>query len=74
MTRFLLPLKEAINLVGFALENGKQGDIFVRNAPSCSFGDLAQELINILVSDSEIKIIGMSHSEKMHENQKKGQE
>jgi UDP-glucose 4-epimerase len=44
MTRFLLPLKEAINLVGFALENGKQGDIFVRNAPSCSVGDLAQAL------------------------------
>jgi UDP-glucose 4-epimerase len=67
MTRFLLPLKEAISLVGFALENGKQGDIFVRNAPSCSIGDLAQALINILGSDSEIKIIGMRHSEKMHE-------
>ena len=67
MTRFLLPLKEAINLVGFALENGKQGDIFVRSAPSCSVGDLAQALINILGSDSEIKTIGMRHSEKMHE-------
>jgi len=67
MTRFLLPLKEAINLVGFALENGKQGDIFVRNAPSCSVGDLAQALINILGSDSEIKTIGMRHGEKMHE-------
>ena len=67
MTRFLLPLKEAISLVGFALENGKQGDIFVRNAPSCSIGDLAQALINILGSDSEIKTIGMRHSEKMHE-------
>ena len=67
MTRFLLPLKEAINLVGFALENGKQGDIFVRNAPSCSVGDLAQALINILGSDSEVKTIGMRHGEKMHE-------
>ena len=67
MTRFLLPLKEAISLVGFALENGKQGDIFVRNAPSCSVGDLAQALINILGSDSEIKTIGMRHGEKMHE-------
>jgi UDP-N-acetylglucosamine 4,6-dehydratase/5-epimerase len=67
MTRFLLPLKEAINLVGFALENGKQGDIFVRNAPSCSIGDLAQALKNILGSDSEIKTIGMRHGEKMHE-------
>ena len=67
MTRFLLPLKEAISLVGFALENGKQGDIFVRNAPSCSVGDLAQGLINILGSDSVVKTIGMRHGEKMHE-------
>jgi UDP-N-acetylglucosamine 4,6-dehydratase/5-epimerase len=67
MTRFLLPLKEAIHLVGFALENGKQGDIFVRNAPSCSVGDLAQALKNIFSSDSEIKIIGMRHAEKLHE-------
>ena len=67
MTRFLLPLKEAINLVGFALEEGKQGDIFVRNAPSCSVGDLAQALKNILNSDSETKVMGMRHGEKLHE-------
>lgn len=67
MTRFLLPLKEAINLVGFALENGRQGDIFVRNAPSCSVGDLALALKNVLGSDSEIHTIGMRHGEKMHE-------
>ena len=67
MTRFHLPLKEAINQDGFALGNGKQGDIFVRNAPSCSVGDLAQALTNILGSDSEIQTIGMRHGEKMHE-------
>ena len=67
MSRFLLPLKEAINLVGFALENGKQGDIFVRTAPACSIGDLAQALKNIFYSDSEIQAIGMRHGEKMHE-------
>ena len=67
MTRFLLPLKEAIHLVGFALKNGQQGDIFVRNAPSGSVGDLAQALKNIFSSDSEIKIIGVRHGEKMHE-------
>jgi UDP-glucose 4-epimerase len=67
MTRFLLPLKEAINLVGFALENGKQGDIFVRNASSCSMGDLAQALKNIFQSGSKVEIIGMRHGEKMHE-------
>jgi UDP-N-acetylglucosamine 4,6-dehydratase/5-epimerase len=67
MTRFLLPLKEAINLVGFALENGNQGDIFVRNASSCSMGDLAKALKNIFQSNSAIEIIGMRHGEKMHE-------
>ena len=67
MTRFLLPLKEAINLVGFALKNGHQGDIFVRNAPSASIGDLAQALKNIFSAESEIKPIGMRHGEKMHE-------
>ncbi len=67
MTRFLLPLKEAIHLVGFALKNGQQGDIFVRNAPSGSVGDLAQALKNIFSSDSEVKTIGVRHGEKMHE-------
>ena len=67
MTRFLLPLKEAINLVGFALENGRQGDKFVRNASACTMGDLAQALKNVLHSDSDIKTIGVRHGEKMHE-------
>jgi UDP-N-acetylglucosamine 4,6-dehydratase/5-epimerase len=67
MTRFLLPLKEAIHLVGFALKNGRQGDIFVRKASSASIGDLAQALKNIFSSDSEIKTIGMRHGEKLHE-------
>lgn len=67
MTRFLLPLKEAINLVEFALENGRQGDTFVRHSPACSMGDLAQALKNVFNSDSEIKTIGIRHGEKMHE-------
>jgi UDP-N-acetylglucosamine 4,6-dehydratase/5-epimerase len=67
MTRFLLPLKEAIGLVTFALENGRQGDIFIRRAPSCSIGDLAQAVKNIFRSDSEIKTIGMRHGEKLYE-------
>jgi len=67
MTRFLLPLKEAIDLVAFALKNAKQGDIFVRKAPSCSMGDLAKALKNIFKSKSEIKTIGMRHGEKMYE-------
>ena len=67
MTRFLLPLKEAIGLVTFALEQGRQGDIFVRKAPSCSIGDLAQALKNIFQSESKINIIGMRHGEKLYE-------
>ena len=67
MTRFLLPLPEAIQLVGFALEQGQQGDIFVRKACSCMVGDIAKALKNIFHSKSEIKIIGMRHGEKMHE-------
>ena len=67
MTRFLLPLPEAIQLVGFALEQGQQGDIFVCKASSCTIGDIAKALINIFHSKSEIKIIGMRHGEKMHE-------
>ena len=67
MTRFLLPLPEAIQLVGFALEQGQQGDVFVRKASSCMVGDIAKALKNIFNSKSEIKIIGMRHGEKMHE-------
>ncbi|MEK9628131.1 MAG: polysaccharide biosynthesis protein [Nitrospinota bacterium] len=67
MTRFLLPLKEATGLVTFALEHGRQGDIFVRKAPSCSIGNLAQAVKNIFKSDSEIKIMGMRHGEKLYE-------
>ena len=67
MTRFLLPLPEAIKLVAFALENGLQGDTFVRKASSCTVGDIAKVLKNIFNSKSEIKIIGMRHGEKMHE-------
>ena len=67
MTRFLLPLKEATDLVTFALEQGRQGDIFVRKAPSCSVGDLAQAVKNIFQSNSEIQIIGMRHGEKLYE-------
>ena len=67
MTRFLLPLKDAIGLVTFALEKGRQGDIFVRKAPSCSVGDLAQAVKNIFRSNSEIKTIGIRHGEKLYE-------
>lgn len=67
MSRFWLPLSEAVELVDFALEHGGQGDIFVRKAAACALGDVAEALKSIFNSRSEIKTIGMRHGEKMHE-------
>jgi len=67
MSRFWLSLNEAVELVSFSLKHGKQGDIFIRKAASCTLGDVAQALKSIFSSKSEIKIIGMRHGEKMHE-------
>lgn len=67
MTRFLLSLEEAIELVLFALNNARQGDIFIRKAPACTVSVLAAALKNIFESDVPIKIIGMRHGEKVLE-------
>jgi len=67
MTRFLLPLKIAIELVVFAFKNAHQGDLFVRKAPACTVLDLAQALKNLFKSDVPIKTIGMRHGEKIYE-------
>ncbi|WP_126380599.1 polysaccharide biosynthesis protein [Desulfovibrio ferrophilus] len=67
MTRFLLPLSQAIELVGFALQNAAQGDLFVRKAPACTVEVLAQALKNLFASDVPVKIIGMRHGEKIYE-------
>jgi len=67
MTRFLLSLEDAINLVLFALANAKQGDLFIRKAPACTIHDLAAALKNIYSSKSPIKNIGIRHGEKVYE-------
>ena len=67
MTRFLMSLDEAVELVLFAFENGNQGDLFVNKAPAGTIGNLAQALIEIFNSDSELKIIGTRHGEKLYE-------
>ena len=67
MSRFWLSLSEAVELVNFSLEHGRQGDIFIRKAPSCTLGDVAQAIKSIFKSKSVIKTIGMRHGEKMHE-------
>jgi len=67
MTRFLLPLKSAIDLVLFAFNNAVQGDIFVKKAPACTVMDLALALKNIFCSNVPIKEIGIRHGEKIYE-------
>ena len=67
MTRFLMPLSQAIDLVLYALKHGTNGDLFVRKAPSSTIGDLAQACINIFSSNSSKNIIGVRAGEKMHE-------
>jgi UDP-N-acetylglucosamine 4,6-dehydratase len=68
MTRFLMSLEDSVDLVIYAFENGSQGDIFVQKAPASKLGDLAQALKEIFNSDSEIKIIGTRHGEKLYES------
>lgn len=67
MTRFLLSLQEAIDLVLFAFENARQGDLFIRKASACTLIDLAIALKNIFKSDVPIKTIGIRHGEKIFE-------
>lgn len=67
MTRFLMSLDEAVELVLFAFENGNPGDLFVNKAPAGTIGDLAQALRELCQADTEIKIIGTRHGEKLYE-------
>ncbi len=67
MTRFLMSLEEAVELVLFAFEHGNPGDLFVNKAPAGTIGDLAQALKEICNADNEVKIIGTRHGEKLYE-------
>ncbi len=67
MTRFLMSLDEAVELVLFAFEKGNQGDLFVNKAPAGTIGDLAQALKELCSADNEVKIIGTRHGEKLYE-------
>ena len=67
MTRFMMTLDDAVNLVLFAFENGNSGDIFVQKSPSSTIGELAKTMKKIYDSSVHIKNIGIRHSEKMHE-------
>jgi len=67
MTRFMMTLDDAVNLVLFAFENGNSGDIFVQKSPSTTIGELASTMKKIYNSPVEIKNIGIRHAEKIHE-------
>ena len=67
MTRYLMSLEEAVELVIYAYQNGQQGDIFVQKSPACTIKDLAQALIELFEAKTTIKIIGTRHGEKKHE-------
>lgn len=67
MTRFLLPLDGALDLVLFALANARPGDLFVRKAPACTIGDLADAVRVLFETAVPIQVIGMRHGEKVYE-------
>lgn len=67
MTRFIMSLEEAVELVLFAFKNAESGDIMVQKAPASTIGDLAQAVKELFEVDNEMKIIGIRHGEKMYE-------
>ncbi len=67
MTRFIMSLDEAVDLVLFAFENGVSGDILVQKAPACTIEVLAQAVTGLFGPGTPIKVIGIRHGEKMYE-------
>ena len=68
MTRFMMSLEDAVDLVLYAFNNGENGDIYIQKAPAATIGDLAKALIELYKSDSGIRIIGTRHGEKLYES------
>ncbi len=67
MTRFIMSLDEAVDLVLFAFEHGANGDILVQKAPACTIETLAKAVTELFNPDTEIKVIGIRHGEKLYE-------
>ena len=67
MTRFMMTLEDAVDLVLFAFEHGKAGDLFVQKAPAATIGTLAQALQELVGSSLPVKVIGTRHGEKLYE-------
>ena len=68
MTRFLMSLEHSVDLVLYAFEHGRQGDIFVQKAPASTVADMAQALKEIFKKDNPVRIIGTRHGEKLYES------
>lgn len=67
MTRYMMTLDDAVDLVLYAFENGNSGDLFVQKAPAATLSVLAQALKEMLNSDNEVRVIGTRHGEKLYE-------
>ncbi len=67
MTRFMMTLEDAVELVLFAFKNGDNGDIFVQKSPATTIGNLAQAMTKLYKSASPVKVIGTRHGEKLYE-------
>ena len=67
MTRFMMTIDDAIDLVLYAFENGRPGDMFVQKAPAATIATLASALKKLFKADNEVKIIGTRHGEKLYE-------
>ena len=68
MTRFIMSLEEAVELVLFAFENARPGDILIQKAPACTIADLAQAVLKVFGAEGhEVRTIGIRHGEKMYE-------
>lgn len=67
MTRFIMSLANAVDLVLYAFGHAAPGDIFVQKAPACTIGDLAQALLGMFNAKNDVKVIGTRHGEKRHE-------
>lgn len=68
MTRFLMSLEDSVDLVLYAFEHAKQGEIFVQKAPASTVGDLAQAMKELFSADNPVQVIGTRHGEKLYES------
>ena len=67
MTRFMMSLDDAVDLVWYAFEHGQQGDLFVQKSPAATIETLAKALLELTGEKNEIRVIGTRHGEKFYE-------